>query len=50
MSTITASQVKDLREKTGLGMMKCKKALSETNGDIEKAIELFKKRGRSYRR
>jgi len=45
MSTITASQVKELREKTGLGMMKCKKALSETAGDVEKAIELLRKEG-----
>ena len=38
---ITASQVKELREKTGAGMMDCKKVLTETNGDEEKAIELL---------
>ena len=42
---ITASMVKDLREKTGAGMMDCKKALTETNGDMEKAIELLRERG-----
>ena len=36
---ITASMVKELREKTGAGMMDCKKALSSVDGDIEKAIE-----------
>ena len=42
---ITASQVKELREKTGAGMMECKKVLTETNGDEEKAIELLRERG-----
>jgi elongation factor Ts len=42
---ITASVVKDLREKTGVGMMDCKTALKETNGDIEKAIEYLRKKG-----
>jgi len=42
---ITASQVKELREKTGAGMMDCKKVLAETNGDEEKAIELLRERG-----
>ena len=42
---ITASQVKDLREKTGAGMMDCKKVLTETDGDMEKAIELLRERG-----
>lgn len=42
---ITAAQVKELRERTGVGMMACKKALSETNGDIEAAIELMRKSG-----
>ncbi len=42
---ITASAVKDLREKTGAGMMDCKKALSETSGDFEKAIEFLRKKG-----
>ena len=36
---ITASQVKDLREKTGAGMMDCKKVLTETDGDMEKGVE-----------
>ena len=42
---ITASQVKDLREKTGAGMMDCKKVLTETDGDMDKAIELLRERG-----
>ena len=42
---ITAAQVKELREKTGAGMMDCKKVLTETNGDEEKAIELLRERG-----
>ena len=42
---ITAEQVKILREKTGAGMMDCKKVLTETNGDEEKAIELLRERG-----
>ena len=42
---ITAEQVKSLREKTGAGMMDCKKVLTETNGDEEKAIELLRERG-----
>ena len=45
--TITASHVKDLRERTGAGMMECKKALAEANGDIEKAIEVLRKQGMS---
>ena len=45
--TITASLVKDLRERTGVGMMECKKALAESNGDIEKAIEVLRKQGLS---
>ncbi len=43
MTTITASQVKELRERTGLGMMECKKALVETAGDIDLAIENLRK-------
>ena len=43
MTQITASLVKDLRERTGLGMMECKKALVEANGDIELAIENLRK-------
>ena len=42
---ISASMVKDLREKTGAGMMDCKTALSETNGDIEAAIDWLRKKG-----
>ena len=42
---ISASLVKDLREKTGAGMMDCKKALTETSGDFEKAIEFLRKKG-----
>jgi elongation factor Ts len=42
---ITAALVKELRERTGAGMMECKKALVETNGDIEGAIELMRKTG-----
>ena len=42
---ITAELVKDLREKTGAGMMDCKKVLTETDGDMEKAIELLRERG-----
>jgi len=43
MAAISASQVKELRERTGLGMMECKKALTETDGDIEQAIENLRK-------
>ncbi|MFT6663603.1 MAG: elongation factor Ts [Porticoccus sp.] len=43
MSAISASLVKELRERTGLGMMECKKALVEANGDIEKAIDDLRK-------
>ena len=42
---ITATMVKDLREKTGAGMMDCKKVLTETDGDMEKAAELLRERG-----
>ena len=41
---ITAAQVKELRERTGAGMMDCKKVLTETDGDEEKAIELLRER------
>jgi elongation factor Ts len=44
---ISASMVKDLRESTGVGMMDCKKALTETNGDFEKAVEFLRKKGLS---
>jgi elongation factor Ts len=43
MAAISASMVKELRERTGLGMMECKKALQEANGDIELAIEELRK-------
>jgi len=42
---ITATLVKELREKTGAGMMDCKKVLTETDGDLEKAMELLRERG-----
>jgi len=45
MATITASMVNELRAKTGLAMMECKKMLVETDGNIEKAIEAFRKKG-----
>lgn len=41
----TASDIQNLRERTGVGMMDCKKALTETNGDIEKAIEYLREKG-----
>ncbi len=42
---VTAQMVKELREKTGAGMMDCKKALTETNGDMEKAIDFLREKG-----
>lgn len=45
MSTISAGVVKDLREKTGAGMMECKKALVESGGDLEKAIDKLRQKG-----
>lgn len=47
MATITASAVKDLREKTGVGMMEAKKALEEAGGDFEKAVDILRKKGLS---
>jgi elongation factor Ts len=47
MAEITAALVKDLREKTGAGMMDCKKALGETNGDLDAAIDWLRKKGLS---
>jgi len=44
MADISAKQVKELRDRTGAGMMECKKALQETDGDIEKAVELLRVR------
>ena len=45
MATISADSVKELREKTGAGMMECKKALTESNGDFEKAIDCLRQKG-----
>jgi len=45
MANITAKLVKDLRDKTGAGMMDCKKALNETEGNLEKAIEWLRQKG-----
>jgi elongation factor Ts len=45
MSTITAGMIKELREKTGAGMMDCKKALTESEGDPEKAIDFLRQKG-----
>jgi elongation factor Ts len=45
MAAITAQLVKELREKTGVGMMDCKKALAESGGDMEKAVEFLRKKG-----
>ena len=45
MATATASQVKELRDKTGAGMMDCKAALEEANGDLDKAVEILRKKG-----
>jgi elongation factor Ts len=45
MMDITAEKVKDLRERTGIGMMECKSALTESGGDMEKAIEILRKKG-----
>lgn len=42
---ISAERVKELRQRTGIGMMECKKALQESNGDIEKAITILRKKG-----
>ena len=42
---VTAEMVKQLRERTGAGMMDCKKALIETDGNTEKAIEVFREKG-----
>ena len=42
---ITAAMVKELRERTGVGMMDCKRALQDANGDMEKAVELLRERG-----
>ncbi|MCU0332280.1 MAG: translation elongation factor Ts [Ignavibacteriaceae bacterium] len=44
---ITAAQVNDLRQRTGAGMMDCKRALEEANGEVQKAIEILRKKGAS---
>ena len=45
MPTITADAVRELRERTGAGMMDCKRALEETEGDVEKAVSVLRERG-----
>jgi len=45
MAEITAKMVKELRDKTGAGMMDCKKALTESDGDVEKAVKFLRERG-----
>jgi elongation factor Ts len=45
MANVTAAMVKDLREKTGAGMMDCKNALNETSGDLEAAVDWLRKKG-----
>lgn len=45
MTEITAQMVKDLRESTSAGMLDCKKALTETNGDMEAAVDWLRKKG-----
>jgi elongation factor Ts len=45
MSTITTEQVKELRDKTGVSVMQCRKALEETDGDMEKALVILRKKG-----
>ncbi|HEY5610042.1 MAG TPA: translation elongation factor Ts [Thermoanaerobaculia bacterium] len=45
MAQITAAQVKELREKTGAGMMECKAALTEANGDLDEAVKILRKKG-----
>ena len=47
MANITAAMVKDLRELTGAGMMDCKKALGETDGDMDAAVEYLRKNGQA---
>lgn len=45
MANITAAMVKELREMTGAGMMDCKKALTETDGNMDAAVEVLRKSG-----
>ena len=42
---MSAAQVKELRERTGAGILDCKKALEEANGDIEKAVDILRQKG-----
>ena len=50
MVKVTASEVNKLRKTTGAGMMDCKKALTEANGDFDKAIEVLRKKGQKVAR
>lgn len=45
MAEVTATMVKDLREKTGVGMMQCKQALAESGGDMDRAVEILREKG-----
>lgn len=47
MTKVSTDLIKDLREKTGAGMMECKKALTESNGDFEKAVDILRQKGLS---
>ena len=47
MSNVTASEVKNLREKTGAGLMECKKALVDAEGDVDEAVTILRKRGQA---
>ena len=47
MPTVTASQVQELRQRTGVGMMECKRALEEADGDIDRAIDLLRLKGQA---
>ena len=47
MADISPQKVKELRERTGAGMMDCKRALEETNGDVEQAVQLLRERGQA---
>ena len=47
MADISAKQVKELRDMTGVGMMECKKALVETAGDLDAAIQILRERGQA---
>ena len=50
MANFTAKDVNELRKSTGVGMMDCKKALTEADGDVEKAIELLREKGLATQR